>query len=174
MPVIVVGADTPIGRKLVEALAEPEREVRAFVTDPTAGEELKAGGVKVAVGDVSDGSHVGGACTNCFSAVLVTEAATDHRERSFATGPDEVLEAWAEAVTDANVTRVIWVSPGASFPHTGAPETAAVNIALSEDPVAEVVSLDEVAELSSSQEKQLSSSQEKQLSSSQETQLPNS
>jgi uncharacterized protein YbjT (DUF2867 family) len=84
MPVIVVGADTSQGRAVVEGLLEPGREVRAFVSDPDAGAELRELGVKVALGDVSDDSHVQGACTNCFTAVLVTEAARDGRERSFA------------------------------------------------------------------------------------------
>ena len=37
--------------------------------------ELRELGVKVALGDVSDDSHVQGSCTNCFTAVLITEAA---------------------------------------------------------------------------------------------------
>ena len=91
MPVIVVGADTPKGRAVIEGLVEPGREVRAFVSDPDAGAELRELGVKVALGDVSDDSHVQGACTNCFTAVLMTEAAFDGRERSFATSESQVL-----------------------------------------------------------------------------------
>lgn len=113
MPVIVVGADTAVGRAIVDALIEPDREVRAFVSDLGAAEELRGQGVKVALGDVSDPSHVGGACTRCFSAVLVTEAASDDRERSFAKTPGAVLSGWVEAVQDAQVTRIIWVGEGA-------------------------------------------------------------
>ena len=54
MPVIVVGADTEVGRAAVDALLPDAAEVRAFVTDPKAIDPLKALGVKVAVGDVID------------------------------------------------------------------------------------------------------------------------
>ena len=112
MPVIVVGADTPQGRAVVEGLVEPGREVRAFVSDPIVGAELKEKGVKVAFGDVSDDSHIQGACTNCFTAVLVSEAARDQRERSFAANEQQVLEGWAAAAAASGVTRVIWVHDG--------------------------------------------------------------
>ena len=112
MPVIVVGADTSQGRAVVEGLAEPGREVRAFVSDPATGAELRELGVKVALGDVSDDSHVQGACTNCFTAVLITEAARDGRERSFAANEEQVLQGWAGAAAASGVTRVIWVHEG--------------------------------------------------------------
>ena len=112
MPVIVVGADTPTGRAVVEGLVEPGREVRVFVSDPGAGAELRELGVKVALGDVSDDSHVQGACMNCFTAVLITDAARDRRERSFATNEANVLEGWAAAAAASGVTRVIWVHDG--------------------------------------------------------------
>jgi uncharacterized protein YbjT (DUF2867 family) len=112
MPVIVVGADTTQGRAVVEGLIEPGREVRAFVTDVDAATELRRAGVKVALGDVSDDSHVAGAATNCFTAVLITEAARDDRERSFATSEEQVLRGWASATSASGVTRVIWVHDG--------------------------------------------------------------
>lgn len=109
MPVMVVGADTPPGRTIVDRLIEPEREIRAFVTDLDAAEELKRAGVKVAVGDVSDESHLSGACLNCFSVVFVDTAATDGRTRSFADDPATVRTGWAAAAATAGVQRVIWV-----------------------------------------------------------------
>ena len=113
MPVIVVGADTPQGRAVVEGLVEPGREVRAFVSDPIVGAELRDMGVKVALGDVSDDSHIQGACTNCFTAVLVTEAARDQRERSFASAKERrSWTAGAAAAAASGVTRVIWVHDG--------------------------------------------------------------
>lgn len=125
MPVIVVGADTPIGTLVATAFANRKAEVRAFVSDPVAAARLRDLGIKVAVGDVSDGSHVGGAAHGCFSAVLLTEAASDDRERSFADGPDEIVAAWDGAIAEAGVTRAIWVgrSPAAS----SAPETVALD-----------------------------------------------
>ncbi len=110
MPVIVVGADVPAGRRITEALAEPGRDVRAFVSDPRVGSELKRLGVKVAVGDVSDESHIQAAASNCFTAVMVAAAASDDRERSFASTPSEVLAGWAHSLVAARVKRVIWIA----------------------------------------------------------------
>ena len=113
MPVIVVGADTLLGKAVMDELLPRDSEVRAFVSSPQAAARLKERGVKVALGDVSDGSHVGGAALNAFCAVLIHEAATDDRERSFADDPAGVLAAWAEGVNDAEVTRtiVVWDEP---------------------------------------------------------------
>jgi len=112
MPVIVVGADTEQGRALVEGLIEPGREVRAFVSDLDVATELRRAGVKVALGDVSDDSHVQAASMNCFSAVLVAEAARDGRARSFATSEEHVLRGWASATSASGVIRVIWIHDG--------------------------------------------------------------
>ncbi len=143
MPVIVVGADTPLGADIVDALIEPGREVRAFVTDPETAMTLRAKGVKVALGDVSDDSHIEGAAMNCFSAVLVTEAATDSRERSFAATEEEVLRAWANAVT--SVTRVIWVHRGA-VPKVSPTEVVVVD-PTTPDVASQVRSFDEAREI---------------------------
>lgn len=144
MPVIIVGADTPIGTRIVESMVEPDREVRAFVSDPAHAERLKAIGVKVALGDVSDPSHVGGACTRCFSVVLITEAATDDRDRAFASDDQTVLDGWAEAARDARVSRVIWVTERQQLPPVDGIETAIVHPD-APDPVDEVVRLDDAA-----------------------------
>ena len=114
MPVIVVGADTPMGEKLVDALLPGAAEVRAFVTDPDAARSLKSRGVKVAIGDVSDGSHVGGAALNAFCAVVLPAAASDERERSFADTPEDVIKGWADGLADAGTARIIWVDDGTS------------------------------------------------------------
>lgn len=141
MPVLVVGADTEAGQAIVDGLNDPAREVRAFVTDEEVAAELKEKGVKVALGDVSDDSHVEAAATACFSAVLIAEAAQDDRERSFAGEPSEVMAGWGRAMTGSGVTRVIWVS-AARPPASSGYETATVD---PDDPdlVARVVALDE-------------------------------
>lgn len=110
MPVIVVGADTSIGEAIVEVVCRSAPEVRAFVTDDKAAALLKERGVKVAVGDVSDSSHVEAAALNCFCAVLITEAALDGRERAFAHHFNAVVDGWATAARNAEVKRVIWVT----------------------------------------------------------------
>lgn len=126
MPVMIVGADSPTGRRIAERLFDPAREVRVFVTDPEAAEEWRSTGAKVALGDVSDDTHVAGACLNCFSVVLVGEAATDSRTRSFASTPAAVMTGWANAVGSAGVRRVIWVIEGEP-PATSVPEVAVVH-----------------------------------------------
>ena len=126
MPVIVVGADTEPGRRIIDRLNHPEREIRAFVTNETTAMELKGEGIKVALGDVSDESHVEGAALRCFSAVLVGEAAVDNRERSFAASPRDVMSGWARAVARSQVKRVIWVTPD-DPPETAIGEVATVD-----------------------------------------------
>ncbi len=109
MPVIVIGADTTVGSNVIDTLLPRDGEVRAFVTDVPTGLALKERNAKVAIGDISDGSHVGGAALNTFCAVVIAEAAIDERERSFAADPAAVVAAWAEGLTDAAVHRIIVV-----------------------------------------------------------------
>lgn len=116
MPVIVVGADTDLGGRVVDGLLREAAEVRAFVTDAEAGAALKRRGVKVAVGDVSDESHIGGASARTFCAVLLSEAASDGRERAFAANPSRVVEAWAGGLRAAGTTRAVWVGDGTIEP----------------------------------------------------------
>lgn len=143
MPVIVVGADTPTGTRIVDAMLDPAREIRVFVSDPDEGLRLRERGVKVALGDISDDSHLEAAATQCFSAVLITEAARDERERSFARDEAALLKSWASAV--AGVRRVIWVHDGEP-PTTVVPEVAVVT---PDDPdlVEKVLSLDNAREI---------------------------
>jgi putative NADH-flavin reductase len=147
MPVIIIGADTEAGRAIVDALLPRQGEVRAFVTDPQAAAALKARGAKVALGDVSDGSHIGGAALRAFGAVLLAEAASDDRERSFAVDRAAVIAEWAAAIGEAELQRAIWVGDG------GIPEPIAAVVAESasvdvtnrslDDIAAEVAALDE-------------------------------
>jgi uncharacterized protein YbjT (DUF2867 family) len=147
MPVLVVGADTRVGAAVMDALADREGELRAFVTDPGVGLDLKKRGVKVATGDISDASHVGGAATSVFSAVLVQAAASDDRERSFAPTPQAVAEAWAEGLADTGVSRIIWLGSGDLARKAGldrcAPEFAVVDDSDTETAAQEVAELDE-------------------------------
>lgn len=126
MPLIVVGADTDAGAEILDEIGSPDREVRVFVTDESQGQKLKGRGYKVAIGDVSDDSHVGAAALRCFTAVLIAEAADDSRERSFARSPGDVMEGWAEAVANAGVARVIWVA-ASQPPETDVDEVTSVD-----------------------------------------------
>ena len=113
MPVIVVGADTPPGRAIVPRLAATGGEVRAFVSSEASATTLRSLGVKVAVGDLSDDSHVAAAAHGAFCAVLVLAAAADGRLLAFA-APAAVPAGWLRAVSVAGVRRVIVVgeAPG--------------------------------------------------------------
>lgn len=152
MPVIVVGADTEYGRVAAQALTERDGEVRAFVTDPAAAPPLRRLGIKVAVGDVSDGSHIEGAALQAFSAVLVAEAGLDGRERSFVDTFEDLVSAWFEAVKGAGVQRVIWIGPDEGPPPplaAGEFESAVVDTRIHspEAAAAEAVRLDDLANL---------------------------
>ena len=150
MPAIVIGADTDIGRAVVTALLNRQGEVRAFVSQAPVGAELKKLGVKVALGDVSDASHIGPAARNAFSAILIAEAAADERERSFATDPQAVFAVWAEALMDAGVKRIIWVGPSRAPKKLTTMETEFFAVATRErDPAEigrEVAKLDDAAQ----------------------------
>ncbi|MDH3307239.1 MAG: NAD(P)H-binding protein [Acidimicrobiia bacterium] len=154
MPVLVVGADTPLGRSVIAALGTRDGEIRAFVSDPAEAARLKAVQAKVAVGDVSDASHIAAAGLNCFSVVFLTEAAHDDRERSFADSPRAVLEEWREAITGSGATRTIWVETeltrGSGNSARGLTAETAVVMGAGrpvEDVAAEVARLDDAATL---------------------------
>ena len=148
MPVIVVGADHPLGEVIARKLAAPDREVRAFISSPDSHAPLRSLGIKVAIGDLSDESHVEAAATSCFTAVFVEPALGDGRELAFA-APDAAARGWAQAAAGARVQRVIWVGGGAP-PIKGA-EMAAVTVeSRSPDEIAEEVAmLDDLAQLPS-------------------------
>jgi nucleoside-diphosphate-sugar epimerase len=150
MPVIVIGADTETGAAIVAALVDQSAELRVFVSDPTSLVDLP-GPVRVAVGDVSDGSHIGAAAHDAFCAVVIEEAAGDDRPRAFANDPAAVLAQWADGLSDAGVHRCIWVgSPrtAARFRRI-APELAVVNPRgrTLKDVGAEVAAIDEAGRL---------------------------
>ncbi len=146
MPVIVVGADTTSGEAILDGLVEPNREIRVFISDEQIALRMKDQGFKVALGDVSDESHVEAAATQCFTAILIGEAAMDDRERAFIDEPSDILAAWSRASSAAGVTRVIWVID-AEPPKTETTEVAKVDPA---DPnlVETVVHLDDAQVIS--------------------------
>ena len=150
MPVIVIGADTEVGDQIIAALLPRDGEVRAFVSDVGAAGALKRMGVKVAIGDISDGSHVGAAALHTFTAVAITLAAGDGRETAFADDAAGVFKQWADGIREAGVTRVIVVGEDPDGVLTSAaPEAAVVpGEGRSGDEVAaEVARLDDAAEI---------------------------
>lgn len=151
MPVIIIGADTSLGASVVDALRVREGELRAFVTDPDMAEQLRSQGIKTALGDVSDASHVAGACWGAFSAVICPEAARDQRERSFLTEPDQVAAAWIQALAEAQVTRLVWLEDDEVEPPAQPPLPQVATVATGgrdrAQIAAEVARLDETASL---------------------------
>ncbi len=116
MPVIVIGADTELGHAIVPALRPASGAIRLFASDEDQVARYRSI-TKVAVGDISDGSHVGGAAIGAFCAVVIADAADDGRERHFASTPDELLAQWADGLADAGISRVILVGPADELPH---------------------------------------------------------
>lgn len=147
MPVIVIGADSPLGEAVAARLAAEDHEVRAFVSSPETGARLRQSGIKVAVGDLSDEGHVSAACTNCFGAVMIEEALADGRELAFASA-EQAAWGWVAAAAEARITRIIWVGP--SPPTLTSPQSAVVSVASRSvsDIADEVAYLDELAQLS--------------------------
>ena len=146
MPVMVVGADHPLGEVIARKLAAPDREVRAFISSVDSHGPLRSLGIKVAIGDLSDEGHVQAAATSCFTVVFVESALGDGRELAFA-APEAAAKGWAKAAKAAGVKRVIWV--GDMAPAVIGPEVAAVAVEnRSREEIAdEVAFLDDLAQL---------------------------
>jgi len=147
MPVIVIGADSPLGATIADTLGGRSAERRAFVTAADAADRLRGAGFKVAVGDLSDWTHVEGAAVGAHTAVLVAEAASDGRKMAFAADAPAVVDSWVRAVSDAGVARVILV--GAPRPAPPDVEWAVVDPdgMPPEDIATEVARLDEAARI---------------------------
>ena len=115
MPVIVIGADTELGHAIVPALQPASGEIRLFASDAAAVARYRPF-AKVAVGDISDGTHVGGAAIGAFCAIVIAGAAHDDRERHFAASPVELFAQWADGLGDAGISRVIVVGAATELP----------------------------------------------------------
>ncbi len=102
MPVVVTGADTPIGELVVAALVGQGLDLRATVDDRALVPGLVALGVKTAVSDLVD--------TERFGAVLEDAHTVIHLRGSHAgevlNGIDDVLA----AAPDSGVTRIVTIA----------------------------------------------------------------
>ncbi len=118
MPVIVIGADTELGHAVIPALHPASGEIRLFASNPDAVAGYR-GVAKVAVGDISDGTHVGGAAIGAFCAIVIAAVAHDDRERYFAANPMALFAQWAAGLADADIGRVVLVGRPSEVPeHT--------------------------------------------------------
>ena len=116
MPVVVIGADTELGNAIIPALGPVASELRLFVSDGNAAAMYRSQ-FKVAVGDISDGTHVGGAAIGAFCAIVIAAAAHDDRERHFAANVMELFAQWADGLADAGIQRVIVVGDADELPN---------------------------------------------------------
>ncbi len=115
MPVIVIGADSELGHAIVPALRPASGEIRLFASDEDPVTQYRPF-TKVAVGDISDGTHVGGAAIGAFCAIVIAAAAHDERERHFVSDAEELFNQWADGLSDAGIGRVILVGASAEIP----------------------------------------------------------
>ncbi len=115
MPVILIGADTELGHAIVPELRPASGEIRLFSSSEEAVARYRPF-AKVAVGDISDGTHVGGAAIGAFCAIVIATAAHDNRERHFAATPVDLFAQWSDGLADANVSRVIVVGAAHEIP----------------------------------------------------------
>ncbi|MGA9597607.1 MAG: hypothetical protein WBV06_15745 [Acidimicrobiia bacterium] len=115
MPVLVIGADTDLGHAIVPALRPASGELRIFASDADAVARYREF-AKVAIGDISDGTHVGGAATGAFCAIVIAAVAHDDRERYFAATTVELFGQWADGLAEAGIARIIVVGAERELP----------------------------------------------------------
>ena len=106
MPVVVTGADAPLGRAVALALAAAGVEVRATVRARQAVADLVARGVRTAVSDLDDPLRLG--------AVLEGAHTVIHLDGSH---PLATWDLVVDAAEDTSVRRLVTVAP----PGTAAP-----------------------------------------------------
>lgn len=100
MPVLIVGAASPLGRAVCTAFLATGGQVRAYV--PVPDPELQAAGVHVAVGDWLDVPRLESALTQVHTLVHLTGPSVRH-----ARDEAEALEVSAISAHAADVPRVV-------------------------------------------------------------------
>lgn len=119
MPVVVIGADTPVGRDLVPLLRQRGAEVRATVREPETADRLRAAGAKVAVDPAADADTLRAildeAHTVCLLSAELLAPVADSYEEAIVEPARTILRVAGKA----GVTRILLVSyPGASSTST--------------------------------------------------------
>jgi uncharacterized protein YbjT (DUF2867 family) len=115
MPVVVTGASGFIGRWAVRAFALASPQVRAYVRRPEAAEQLRAEGIRTAIGGIEDVENLevvmSGAHTVCHLVGGLRPRPPDDYDGSIVGSVGSVIE----AATRAGVSRLLYLSsPGAS------------------------------------------------------------
>jgi hypothetical protein len=105
MPVVVTGADQPLGRAVALELAASDGEVRVTVRDRGAVGALRAAGIRVAVSDLSDPGRLG--------AVLEGAHTVVHLDRGEGGdgSPGDTWEWLLEAAEGTDLQRIVTVLP---------------------------------------------------------------
>ena len=112
VPVVVTGADTPLGRAVLAALLrDPRIEVRATTRTRAAADALSPRRVPTAVTDLEDPLRAGAAFEGAHTVVHLDPAPLEH-----------VLE----AAEDTSVRRVVVIHPAAHPTRTDALEVVVV------------------------------------------------
>ena len=115
MPVVVTGADTPVGRALVPLLRERGSEVRATVRDMDAADPLRGLGAKVATNAASDPDTLRAVLDEAHTVCFPSEDLFLHDGRSYEESIVESTRTVLRVATKAKVRRVLFVSfPGAT------------------------------------------------------------
>jgi uncharacterized protein YbjT (DUF2867 family) len=108
MPVLVTGAESGLGRHVVDRLLPLGGEVRAFVDATVATDDdvlaLRARGCKVAVGELDDEGHLESAMTQAHTVVHCWGGPLHAPEDQV-----DVAATLASAVLGAGLRRLIWV-----------------------------------------------------------------
>ena len=119
MPVVVTGADTPVGRALIPMLLERGSEVRAAVQDSEEAEPLRALGAKVAVVAASDDDTLRAILDDAHTVCLLSADLFLPSGETYEEAIVESTRAVLRAAKKAKVRRVLLVSyPGASLTST--------------------------------------------------------
>jgi uncharacterized protein YbjT (DUF2867 family) len=98
MPVVVTGADRPLGRAVTRALAAQGLEVRATVREAPAAVALRALGVPVSVGDLSDPLRFGAVLEGAYTVIHLDD-------------PAGTWEWLLDAAEDTGIRRIVTVLP---------------------------------------------------------------
>lgn len=105
MPVIVVGAASPFGYDLIDALIATGGQVRVFLREPDP--VLAGKPVHRAIGALDDVERLEAACAQVHTLIHLTGRRSSHRPAE----ETEALEVTAISAHAADVTRVVVVVP---------------------------------------------------------------
>ncbi|MFE2866035.1 NAD(P)H-binding protein [Embleya sp. NPDC059259] len=105
MPVVVTGADQPLGRAVALELADSAGEVRATVRDRGAVGALRAAGIRVAVSDLCDPGRLGAVLEGAHTVLHLDRGAGGDGS------PGDTWEWLLEAAEGTDLQRIITVLP---------------------------------------------------------------